>query len=188
MEMNDQLHTLVALPRGVSPRYLLEAGLDALAKRKNLSSYRESNTGCPARRIATILTELLRLPQGWMPYVNYNMEQVTVVVTLITFSCQWKFKPRFSGLRHRAMMRYDTNVSEGTAASIFRMKCVLMMEGGVITQRTTWSLYSVGTRFESWPCYRLSWVRFSTSSSASPMRLPWNGPNPNPFIIWANRH
>jgi hypothetical protein len=36
------------------------AGLDAVANRKILSPCRESNSGCPARSLVAILTELFR--------------------------------------------------------------------------------------------------------------------------------
>jgi hypothetical protein len=68
MEMNGQLHALGPIPPGgryvgthwigrwVGPR----AGLDAVAKRKNLAPCRESNLGHPSRSLVTVLTELLR--------------------------------------------------------------------------------------------------------------------------------
>jgi hypothetical protein len=60
-----QLHASDAFHRGKKPRYTLDRRLGGpqsrsggIGKEQNLSSYRESNPGHPARSLVTILTEL----------------------------------------------------------------------------------------------------------------------------------
>jgi len=74
MVVSGQLHTPTTLPRGKDPRGThwigdwvgLRAGVGSVAKIQIPSLCRESNSGCPARNLVTILTELPRLRFGLM--------------------------------------------------------------------------------------------------------------------------
>jgi hypothetical protein len=68
MEVSEwlQIPTALAMEKGTDTNWLggwmgPRAGLDASVRRRNPSSYQESNSGYPARSLVTILTELPRL-------------------------------------------------------------------------------------------------------------------------------